>query len=107
MPRVAIPATTGTTSGVNLPAETSGDPVNNHSVTNTGRTQLLVRNSGAVARTVTFLFARTVDGSTVTNKTKAIPAGETHLFGPFDRNDYGTELLVNADNAELKFRAIE
>lgn len=107
MPRVDIPATVGTTSGVALPAEANGDPVNNHTVTNTGRTKILVRNSGAVSRTVTFRFARTVDGQTVTNKTKAIPAGETHLFGPFDVNDYGSQLLIDADNAELKFRVIE
>lgn len=107
--RALVPTVASTTAGVALPAEADGDPVEGHYVTNTGKTKVFVRNSNgaATARTVTFRFYRTVDGQSVTSRAESIPAGETHVFGPFDRNDYGTQLLIDVDNAELKLRAVE
>ena len=109
MARVAVPVTIATRAGVALPAETTGDPVNNHSVANSGKTKVHVHNTNgaSTARTVTFRIYSTVDGQTVTSRTKAIPAGETHVFGPFPTADYGTTLLIDVDNAELKLRAVE
>jgi hypothetical protein len=107
MPRVAITADVSSRGGTALSAEVNGDPVNFHQITNTGNTKLLIRNSGAVSRTVTIIFSKTVDGQTVTNRTKAIAAGATEVFGPFSIEEYGTTLLFNVDNAELKIRAIE
>jgi hypothetical protein len=107
MARGVLAAGVSKTDGTKMPTEVSGDPVNNHQVANSGKTKILVRNSGAVARTVTFRLERTVDNQTVASKTKALPAGESWLFGPFDVSDYGQTLLIDVDNAELKLSAIE
>ena len=106
MPRIDVPVTAPTRSGVALPAPTVGDPANNHS-TNSGTTYLLVENTGStVSRTVTFLVARTVDGLAVTSRAEAIAVGATQIFGPFSVNDYGSTLNVDVDHAELTLRAI-
>lgn len=107
MARAAIPVTISTRDGVALPAETNGDPANGHYVSNSGKTKLLARNSGAGARTVTFKFYKTVDGKAVADRVESIPAGETHIFGPFPTAEYGTQLLIDAEHAEVKLRAIE
>lgn len=109
MARGQIVATVSTRSGVALPAETNGDATNGHYVQNSGKTKVHVRNSNgsATARVVTFKLYRTVDGLGVTSRTKSIPAGETHVFGPFPKDDYGSQLLIDVDNAELKLRAVE
>lgn len=109
MARALIPTAVATTAGTVLPNEQDGDPVNNHYLQNSGKTKLLVRNSNgaATARTVTLRLYRTVDGQSITSKTKSIAAGATAVFGPFDQTDYGTQVLVDVDNAELKLRAIE
>ncbi|WP_340376591.1 hypothetical protein U5640_16735 [Streptomyces sp. SS7] len=94
-------------SGVLLPNPTTGDPTNNHTVGNNGRVVLLVQNSGGtVARTATFHLARTVDGFSVTPRTVSVAAGATKACGPFNPNDYGDDLLVDVDHAELKITAI-
>jgi hypothetical protein len=109
MARALVPTVVSTTSGVALPTEADGDPVEGHYVQNSGKTKVFVRNSNAAstARVVTFRFYRTVDGQSVTSRAESIPAGETQVFGPFPVNDYGTQLLIDADNAELKLRAVE
>jgi hypothetical protein len=106
MPRVAIPVTTFTRAGVVPPAETNGDAVNHHTLANSGRTGLIVRNSGAVPRDVIFRFPSTVDGQAITPRTVAIPAGAERWFGPFPTDLYGTEVLIDVANAELKLRGI-
>jgi hypothetical protein len=106
MPRVAVPVTQATRAGTVLPAATTGDPVNNHSVANDGRVALLVNNTGASSRDITFRATRTVDGLTAPTRIESVPAGETQLFGPFDPNDYGTTLQVDVAHAELTLNAI-
>lgn len=106
MPRVAIAVTSSTRAGVTLTA-TTGDPVNNHTVPNDGRTAVIVENTGStVARTVTFRIARKVDGFAVTPRTETVAVGERQLFGPFDVQEYGGQLQVDVDNAELKLTPI-
>lgn len=107
MPRVAVPTTVSDADGTVLPAETAGDATNNMVVQNTGKTKVHVRNSGATPRVLTILIYRTVAGQPVTSITKTIPAGETHVFGPYPVNDFGTQLLLNPAHAELMFRAID
>jgi hypothetical protein len=107
MPRVAIPVNTVTRAGIANATEVNGDTVNGHTLPNDGRTWLEVRNSNgaATARTVTIRLSQTVDGQTVTSRTKSIPAGTTHKVGPFPAGQYGDNLLVDVDNAELKLTA--
>lgn len=108
MPRVAVPVTAITRTGVAPAAENNGDPVNNHSVVNDGKTYLLVRNSHAtLARTVTVRFKETIDGQTVTNRTYSIPATETRRIGPWPQQWYGQSLEVDVDFADLKLNAYQ
>lgn len=106
MPRVAVPVTQSSRAGTVLPAATTGDATNNHSVANDGRAILMVKNTGASSRNITFLLTKTVDGLGVTSRVESIPAGETQLFGPFDPNDYGSTLNVDVAHAELVLNAI-
>ncbi|MFE9684166.1 hypothetical protein [Streptomyces sp. NPDC006285] len=105
MPRVTIPVTQINRAGVVAPTETNGDATNNHVVANNGRVWLEVRNSGAVSRTVTFRFPGLTDGQSVTPRTASIAASVTKRFGPFPTGDYGAQLQVDVDNAELKLLA--
>jgi len=107
MARVAVPVTVPSRSGVALPAATTGDPVNFHTVSNDGKTYVLVENTGAtVSRTVTFRLSRTVDGLSVTPRAETVAIGETQIFGPFPVHDYGATMNVDVDNAELKLRVV-
>jgi len=106
MPRVAIPVTTFTRAGVALPAVTTGDATNNHSVANDGRVGLIIKNTGATTRNVTFYTVKQVDGLTAATRVESIPAGEEQGFGPFDPTDYGISLSVDVAHAELTLRAV-
>lgn len=106
MPRVAVPVTQSTRAGTVLPTATTGDATNNHSVVNDGRVILMVKNTGATSRNITFALTKTVDGLSVTSRVEAIPAGETQLFGPFDVTEYGSSLSVDVAHAELVLNAI-
>lgn len=108
MPRGTIAVTTSDRAGSALPVATVGDPTNGHTIANDGRTLLLVENTGStVARVVTLQMSRAVDGLTLTgSRTVSVATGVTRLLGPYPTADYGTALLVDVDNAELKIRAI-
>ncbi|MCZ4607567.1 hypothetical protein O3S80_28135 [Streptomyces sp. Lzd4kr] len=106
MPRAAIAVTQSDRAGVTL-TPTTGDPVNNHTIPNDGRTAVIVENTGStVARTVTFRITRKVDGYAVTPRTESVAVGQRQLFGPFDVQEYGGQLQVDVDNAELKLTPI-
>ncbi|AYF29310.1 hypothetical protein CSH63_17930 [Micromonospora tulbaghiae] len=108
MPRIAVPITPITRAGVAPPAETNGDPVNNHSVPNDGRTVLLVRNANATStvRTLTIRLPGAVDGQGITPRTYPIAAGASRYIGPFSPTEYGALMQVDVDNAELKLTAL-
>lgn len=107
MPRVNVPVTTPTRSGVAL-VTTPGDATNNHVMANDGATAILIKNTGAtVARTVTFRITKTVDGQAVTSRTASLVAGETKIFGPFDPQDYSGRMQIDVDNAELTLTPIK
>lgn len=106
MPRVAIPVTQITRAGVAAPTEVNGDATNNHVMGNDGRTFLLVRNSGStVARVVTLRLSAMHDGQSVTPRTVSVPQSTSRYIGPFPTGDYGSQLQVDVDNAELKLLA--
>ena len=106
MPRVAVPVTQATRAGVTLPAVTTGDATNNHSVANDGDVILIIKNTGAVSRAVTFYTVKSVDGLTAPTRVETLLAGEEQVFGPFDPTVYGTALNVDVAHAELTLRAI-
>ena len=107
MARTAVPVTEITRAGVAPAAETNGDAVNNHSVSNDGRVVLLIRNSNgsATARTLTVNFAKDVDGQTITPRTDSIATGASRYIGPFDVATYGRTMSIDVDHAELKLSA--
>lgn len=110
MPRVDLPVTAVTRSGVAQPAETNADTANNHQLFNDGRTILEVRNSdGIAAQTITFEIPGEIDlGIAVPDRVITIPATAVRLIGPFplSYNQPGTSLVhVNPGNAALRFRA--
>lgn len=107
MPRVAVPVTVISRAGVAPATETNGDPVNNHTVANDGRTVLLVRNANgsSTARTLTIRLPGAIDGQGITPRAYPIPAGASRYIGPFTTGDYGTSMQLDVDNAELKLSA--
>jgi hypothetical protein len=108
MARAAIAATQATRAGTVLPAATTGNATDNHSVQNDGRVILIVKNTNAssTARSITSYAARSVDGLTAPTRIESIPAGETQVFGPFPPTDYGTTLLVDVAHAELTINVV-
>ncbi|MEU3683760.1 hypothetical protein AB0E99_22870 [Streptomyces sp. NPDC030592] len=107
MARTAVPLTAVTRTGVAPPAETNGDAVNNHVISNNGRVILLVRNAGTtVARTLTLHVRGLIDGQTVTPRTVSIATEASVYVGPFPTDAYGAQLEVDVDNAELKLIAL-
>jgi hypothetical protein len=106
MPRVNVPVTQITRTGIAPATEVNGDATNNHSVVNDGSVWLEVRNAGTtVSRTVSARFENTIDGQTIPAKTWSIPTEATRRIGPFPVRMYGSSLLVDVDNAELKLTA--
>lgn len=102
MARVTVPVTSITRSGIAPAAETTGDPVNFHSVSNSGRMFLLVRNADGVdPHDVTVHFSQTVDGQAVTARTYTIPLTSSRYIGPFPTVYYGSTLNVDVDDAQL------
>ncbi|MFC5144279.1 hypothetical protein [Streptomyces aureoversilis] len=106
MPRVNVPVTSITRTGIAPATEVNGDATNNHSLTNDGNVWVMVRNSGStVARTLSAVYANTVDGQIVPAKTWSIPTSSTRYIGPFPVRLFGTTLNLDVDNAELKLSA--
>lgn len=106
MPRTALTVTQASRAGTVLPAATAGDVANGNSVANNGQVVLIVENTGASTRTVTFHTIRSVDGLAAPTRVESIPAGQVQLFGPYDPTDYGTTVGVNAEHAEVTIQAI-
>jgi hypothetical protein len=107
MPRAAVPVNTLSRAGIAVPTETTGDATNNHTIPNDGSVFLLVRNSNGASttRTLTVRLSKTVDGQAVTSRTYPIAAGTSRYIGPFPPDVYGSSLLIDVDNAELKITA--
>lgn len=108
MARSTLTITNITKAGVAPPAETTGDPVNNHLLPNDGvKTFLLARNANgsSTARTLSVRFQGSVDGQAITPRTYSIPAGASRYIGPFDATKYGRNVEIDVDNAELRLTA--
>jgi hypothetical protein len=106
MPRVNLPHSNISRSGVAPGAEVNGDPVNFHSTANDGRVFLLVRNSGTtVNRVVTVHLPDVIDGQAITPRTYSLVQSTSRYIGPFPPGEYGDTLNVDVDDAELKLTA--
>lgn len=104
MPRAAVNNANVSRAGVTLPAETTGNPTDNHVIVNDGNVIIFAHNTNAssTARTLTIHLPGAVDGQSITPKTHSIAAGATKVFGTYPTSQYGTSMQVDVDNAELK-----
>lgn len=106
MPRIDVPVTNITRSGVADASETNGNATDNHSIANDGRVWFEARNADASnPHTVTVLFTRTIDGQAVTSRAYALAATTKRRIGPWPPAEYGDTLQVNVDSSELKLAA--
>lgn len=107
MARGNIAAVTPDADGTLMPAATAGDATNDHTVANTGRTIIILNNSGASPRTVQIEIDRTVQGQTPAPLERVIAAGARYVYGNLPVADFGRLLRVNVDHADLKVDVIE
>lgn len=107
MPRAALaPTELAGTGGVAF-SETAGDTVNGHTTPNDGHVYVFCRNaSGATPYDITFLTQQTVDGLAVADKVVSMAASQSRLFGPFPREAYGADLLIDVAHLDLKLVAL-
>lgn len=106
MARVQLTSITPDFNGT-LMAAASGDASLDHLVTNTGRTVIIINNTGVTTRNVELEISKTVQGQTVPSIQKALLAGERWAFGALDVGDYGRSLKLDVDHADLKIDVIE
>ncbi len=108
MARVKITPKDLARGGITTGTEADGDAVNGHTVPNSGKTLIVVRNADAVnPHNVTFVTPGTVDEQAIADRTVAIPASSTRWFGRFQPSVYGSALAVNVDSSQLKITAYE
>lgn len=105
MAAVSVPVTSITRAGVAPTTPTPGDATNGHTMSNDGKSFLLVDNSGVASRTLTVAFSRTVDGQAVASRVYTLASGVDRYIGPFPQSDYGTTLSFTVSHAELLLSA--
>jgi hypothetical protein len=90
----------------------AGDPTNHHYFANDGRTILLISNTGASTRTITYQIPTTVDGIAVTHGGVTVAAGTQIVIGPFPPSIYNQPsdpgnmyFNLSASSTDLKIQA--
>lgn len=107
MARTVLQAVHPSRDGVASPTPATGDTTNGHVVSNTGRTIVTVKNTGASAHSVTFVIPGTVDGQAVADRVVSIAAGASREFGQFSPEIYGGQMAIDVDSTELQLSARE
>lgn len=97
MARTALTVTAVARTGNDV-ATLSAANVDGHSVVNTGRMFIFVKNGDASPHTVTVQTPRTVDGLAVAELAVVVAAGEHKLIGPFPVNTFNQ---VGADYGKI------
>lgn len=109
MARTAANIVTANRDGVTLPGYTTGvvGVGNGHTLPNTAKLRVHVKNDHAtLAKTVSFIFSRTVDTKTVTPRTESIPALTEQVFGDFSTGDYGDQLAIEVESTDIKLYGV-
>jgi hypothetical protein len=85
----------------------AGDVANGNVTPNDGATVLAVLSGDASTHALTVAVASGVDGLTAGPRSYTVPvaASGAQLIGPFPIQYYGTQLLWNADSAQVKVAA--
>lgn len=107
MARAHINSVNPDADGTLMPAATTGVPADDHTVTNTGRTIIIITNTGGSSRVAQVEITRTVQGETPPPKSRTLAAGERWVFGDMPTADFGRLLKVNVDHADLTIDVIE
>ncbi|MFF7901187.1 hypothetical protein ACIO02_34010 [Streptomyces sp. NPDC087568] len=108
MARASLPVTKLSDAGSPDPTPVDGDTVNGHSLPNTGRTVLRVRNADSTnPHTLTLVPPITVAGKRVEDTKVVVPAGATLSFGSLSTALYGSSTPIDVDSAQLKLQAFE
>jgi hypothetical protein len=109
MARTLVTPLVITRTGVSEPTESTGDVSNGNYVPNDGNTVLRIRNANgaSTARTLTIRVTSLIDGLAVTSRTVTVAAAGIKYAGPFPVATYGTQLLLDPDNAELRIVALQ
>jgi hypothetical protein len=83
---------------------TAADVTNGNVIANDGATILAVVSGDAATHQLTVQVERGVDGLTAGPRTYTVPvaASGVQLTGPYPVRDYGTQLMVNGDSAQIK-----
>lgn len=98
---IVSPDTDGIAPAVGDPTDT----VNGNHVSNQRGLLLVLNNTGASSRTVTFTTPRTVSGYAVADLTVTIPAGQTRFLAGFDVEAFGSTMEFMSSNAEVTVAA--
>lgn len=108
MPRTALTVQDATQAGTTLAAPTAADVVNGNYVANTGQIVILATNTNgaATARFVDIQPTRTVAGQTVDAIRVTVADGDTEILGRYDRADFGSQILLNAEHDDIEFQVI-
>ncbi|MGW6920836.1 hypothetical protein ACWGA9_06065 [Streptomyces sp. NPDC054950] len=107
MARTEIPIVAFTRAGTVMPTAQAGDVANGHALPNDGRVGLIVRNASTdTVHSVTIALSRTVDGQTVTPRVIALAFGQSRALGPFAPGDYGNDVHIDVDHADLTLLAV-
>jgi hypothetical protein len=106
MARTPITAVQVTKAGVASMVAVAADVANGNSMVNNARLKVGVTNTdGAAAHNFSVTPVQPDGGGSVTPISTPIPANTTRpiWFGPYDTAAWGSTLLINGDNAALKF----
>lgn len=93
MARIALAVERVVPSG--LAATYSAANVDGHSITNSGNTILHVKNTDTVAKTVTVITPRQVDGLDVADQAVSVPASSERFIGPFSPETFGNSTNID------------
>jgi hypothetical protein len=107
--RTALPVTTVTRTALTAfpTPTTAGDVANGNVTPNDGATILAVVSGDASTHGLTVTVVSGVDGLTAGPRSYTVPAAASgvQIVGPFPLQYYGSQLLWNADSAQVKVAA--
>lgn len=108
MARLIMATAASAKTGTVLPAETNGQVGDGNYANNSGRTIIIARNASVDTNyDVTVHVRKEVEGKNVEEHVKEVAFGTTQVFGPYPVSEYGTEIWVNVEHADIKLRAIQ
>lgn len=90
--------------------KTAADPTNQNSYKATGREIVVAQNTDTVSHTVTITSVQDPYNRTEDIASYSIPAGETHIFGPFQNTGWiqpDGYVYLEADDATVEFGIIQ